>query len=133
MEKLENKLSYKNKVVVFEKEKIQGFHQSGRNSGVLHCGLSYTPGTLKAELSVKGIREMIDFAIKNKIDCSQLLLKLLAFDAICRSKVTNKSYSIRTQDPVCYGISKIIPFMTQTKQRNEHETKKQKVLQNQTY
>ena len=62
------KLSYKNKVVVFEKEKIQGFHQSGRNSGVLHCGLSYTPGTLKAELSVKGIREMIDFAIKNKID-----------------------------------------------------------------
>ena len=62
------KLSFKNKVVVFEKEKIQGFHQSGRNSGVLHCGLSYTPGSLKAELSVKGIREMIDFANQNKID-----------------------------------------------------------------
>lgn len=62
------KLSFKNKVVVFEKEKIQGFHQSGRNSGVLHCGLSYTPGSLKAELSVKGIREMIDFAKKNEID-----------------------------------------------------------------
>jgi hypothetical protein len=83
------------------------------------------------QLSYKGTQRCINknpyFAIKNKIDCSQLLLKLLAFDAICRSKVTNKSYSIRTQDPVCYGISKVIPFMTQTKQRNEHETKKQKI------
>lgn len=62
------KLSFKNKVVVFEKEKVQGFHQSGRNSGVLHCGLPYTPGSLKAELSVKGIREMIEFAKKYNID-----------------------------------------------------------------
>lgn len=62
------KLSFKNKVVVFEKEKIQGYHQSGRNSGVLHCGLPYTPGSLKAELSIKGIREMIEFAKKYNID-----------------------------------------------------------------
>jgi len=46
---------------VFEKESSVGVHQSGRNSGVLHCGLYYQPGSLKAQLSVNGIREMIDF------------------------------------------------------------------------
>ena len=49
------------KVTVFEKEAKEGMHQSGRNSGVLHCGLYYQPGSLKAQLSVKGIREMITF------------------------------------------------------------------------
>ena len=48
-------------VHVFEKEKGVGRHQSGRNSGVLHCGLYYQPGSLKAQLSVNGIREMISF------------------------------------------------------------------------
>tara|TARA_B110001452_G_scaffold228302_1_gene203635 strand:- start:777 stop:1976 length:1200 start_codon:yes stop_codon:yes gene_type:complete len=48
-------------VHVFEKESSVGLHQSGRNSGVLHCGLYYEPGSLKAELSVNGIREMISF------------------------------------------------------------------------
>ena len=47
------------RVVVFEKEPKEGMHQSGRNSGVLHCGLYYKPGSLKAQLSVNGIREMI--------------------------------------------------------------------------
>ena len=48
-------------VHVFEKEKAVGLHQSGRNSGVLHCGLYYQPGSLKAQLSVNGIRDMISF------------------------------------------------------------------------
>jgi len=48
-------------VHIFEKEKAVGLHQSGRNSGVLHCGLYYQPGSLKAQLSVNGIREMISF------------------------------------------------------------------------
>ena len=48
-------------VHVFEKEKAVGLHQSGRNSGVLHCGLYYQPGFLKAQLSVNGIRKMISF------------------------------------------------------------------------
>lgn len=55
------------KVVVFEKEPEEGMHQSGRNSGVLHCGLNYQPGSLKAILSVNGIREMIAFAKENAI------------------------------------------------------------------
>ena len=52
---------------MFEKEANEGLHQSGRNSGVLHCGLYYQPGSLKAELSVQGIREMIAFAKEHQI------------------------------------------------------------------
>lgn len=55
------------KVTVFEKENIPGKHQSGRNSGVLHCGLYYQPGSLKAKLSVDGIREMTSFCKENKL------------------------------------------------------------------
>ena len=52
---------------VFEKETSVGEHQSGRNSVVLHCGLYYQPGSLKAKLSVNGIREMIDFCETHSI------------------------------------------------------------------
>ncbi len=46
---------------LFEKEDTHGKHQSGNNSGVLHCGLYYKPGSLKAKLAVEGINEMIAF------------------------------------------------------------------------
>jgi L-2-hydroxyglutarate oxidase len=49
------------KVVLFEKEDKIGKHQSGRNSGVLHCGLYYQPGSLKAQLAVTGIKKMTEF------------------------------------------------------------------------
>lgn len=48
-------------VTVLEKEPQAGGHQSTHNSGVLHCGLYYKPGSLKARLAVQGIRQMIDF------------------------------------------------------------------------
>ena len=57
-----------NKVHVFEKEKEVGIHQSGRNSGVLHCGLAYKPGSLKAELAVSGIKQMVNYCKKYKIN-----------------------------------------------------------------
>ncbi len=57
-----------NKVILFEKEPKVGLHQSGRNSGVLHCGLAYKPGTLKAKLAVNGIKQMISFCKKNNIE-----------------------------------------------------------------
>jgi len=53
---------------LYEKEKQLGFHQSGRNSGVLHCGLAYKPGSLKAKLAVSGIRQMINYCKKNNIN-----------------------------------------------------------------
>ena len=55
------------KVYVFEKESSFGLHQSGRNSGVLHCGLAYKPGSLKAKLSTRGINEMVDFCQTHNI------------------------------------------------------------------
>lgn len=41
-------------VVVFEKESTVGLHQTGRNSGVVHAGLYYAPGSLKARLCRRG-------------------------------------------------------------------------------
>jgi len=57
-----------NKIHVYEKEKEVGFHQSGRNSGVLHCGLAYKPGSLKAKLAVSGIKQMVKYCIDYKIN-----------------------------------------------------------------
>jgi L-2-hydroxyglutarate oxidase len=48
-------------VTVLEKESQVGRHQSGNNSGVLHAGLYYRPGSLKARLAVSGIRQMTTF------------------------------------------------------------------------
>lgn len=48
-------------VCVLEKEDGPGRHQSTHNSGVLHCGLYYKPGSLKARLAVRGIRLMTGF------------------------------------------------------------------------
>ncbi len=55
------------KVILFEKEASIGKHQSGRNSGVLHCGLYYQPGSLKAKLAVSGIQQMTAFCRENAI------------------------------------------------------------------
>ncbi len=59
------------RVTIFEKEPEIGSHQSGRNSGVLHCGLNYKPKSLKARLAVQGIRDMIGFCKANEVDFDQ--------------------------------------------------------------
>jgi (S)-2-hydroxyglutarate dehydrogenase len=62
---------------LFEKEAHPGKHQSGRNSGVLHCGLYYLPGSLKAKLAVEGIREMTAFCREHEITheiCGKVVL-----------------------------------------------------------
>lgn len=43
------------RVVVFEKEKEVSLHQTGHNSGVVHAGIYYKPGSLKADLTVRGV------------------------------------------------------------------------------
>ncbi|MBI3884825.1 MAG: FAD-dependent oxidoreductase, partial [Opitutae bacterium] len=48
-------------VRVLEKESRVGRHQSTHNSGVLHAGLYYRPGSLKARLAVQGIRRLVAF------------------------------------------------------------------------
>ena len=54
-------------VTVLEKEPTVGRHQSSHNSGVLHAGLYYQPGSLKARLAVQGIRLMTAFCQQHGI------------------------------------------------------------------
>ena len=64
-------------VTVLEKESAPGQHQTGHNSGVLHCGLYYTPGSLKARLAVEGIREIAEFCDEHKVPheiCGKLVV-----------------------------------------------------------
>lgn len=52
---------------LLEKESRVGAHQSTHNSGVLHAGLYYKPGSLKARLAVDGIRQMVAFCQRHRI------------------------------------------------------------------
>lgn len=64
-------------VVVLEKETGVGRHQSGHNSGVLHAGLSYEPGSAKARLAVDGIRQMAKFCRQHGVPhefCGKLVV-----------------------------------------------------------
>lgn len=53
--------------LVLEKEPAPGLHQSGRNSGVIHAGIYYRPGSMKARLSVAGGEAMAAFAKEHGI------------------------------------------------------------------
>lgn len=54
-------------LTVLEKESEVAQHQSSHNSGVLHAGLYYKPGSQKAKLAVAGIRQMIEFCQQHSI------------------------------------------------------------------
>ena len=53
-------------VVVLEKEKEPGLHQSGRNLGVIHSGIITKPNSSKSELSIRGRNLLIEY-LKRKI------------------------------------------------------------------
>src|ERR1700692_1275774 len=54
-------------LILLEKESGPARHQTGNNSGVLHCGLYYKPGSTKARLSVQGIRRMVEFCAEHDV------------------------------------------------------------------
>jgi (S)-2-hydroxyglutarate dehydrogenase len=55
------------KVLVIDKEDIIARHQTGNNSGVIHSGLYYKPGSLKAKNCIEGYNLMVDFCNTNEI------------------------------------------------------------------
>lgn len=54
-------------IILIEKENLSAKHQTGNNSGVIHSGIYYKPGSLKAENCRKGYRMMLDFCDENHI------------------------------------------------------------------
>jgi L-2-hydroxyglutarate oxidase len=65
------------RILVLEKEAAPGRHQTGNNSGVLHAGLYYQPGSAKARLAVSGIRQMVAFCRENRVPheiCGKLVV-----------------------------------------------------------
>ena len=65
------------KIAIIEKENSLAYHQTGRNSGVIHSGLYYKPGSFRAKNCVDGRKQLVKFAIDNNIRheiCGKIVL-----------------------------------------------------------
>ncbi len=58
-------------IAVVDKESDVASHQTGHNSGIIHSGLYYRPGSLKAELCVRGADRMIEFCQRHGVPFSR--------------------------------------------------------------
>lgn len=67
-------------IAIVEKEPRAGAHASGRNSGVMHCGIYYGADTLKAKVCAAGAKRMGEFATEHGIAYSQSGKLVLAVD-----------------------------------------------------
>lgn len=64
-------------LLLLEKEQRVGFHQTGHNSGVIHAGIYYAPGSLKAKLCLEGLHATKDFCDEHGIPydtCGKLIV-----------------------------------------------------------
>ena len=77
------KQKFKNsRIIIFEKELDSVSHGSGRNSGVLHSGIYYEPGSLRAKLCTKGVKELKEYIKSENLwidECGKLLLPTSEF------------------------------------------------------
>ena len=55
------------KVALLEKEDALATHQTGHNSGVIHSGIYYKPGSLKAKNCIQGVKDLTRFCDENGI------------------------------------------------------------------
>ena len=108
-------------VVVLEKEDRLAAHQTGRNSGVVHAGIYYRPGSLKAELCTRGRGLLQDFCAEHAIPyvaCGKLVVAVDAaetarFDALERTATANRvpglrrlaAEEIREVEPYAVGLA----------------------------
>ena len=84
---------YPNKrILLLEKEEGSAQHQTGRNSGVIHAGVYYAPGSLKADFCRRGLQETIQFCKDNDIEYDQCGKLIVATDEI-ELKRLDKLYS----------------------------------------
>jgi L-2-hydroxyglutarate oxidase len=96
------------RITLLEKEERVGMHQSTHNSGVLHAGLYYAPGSAKAKLAVAGIRQMTRFCREEGIDheiCGKLVVavspeELPRLDELLRRGQANGLQGLRKIDAV---------------------------------
>lgn len=111
------------KILVLEKESRVSAHQTGRNSGVLHSGIYYKPGSYKAKNCVDGRREMVAFAKEHKIGhdiCGKLIVATNPKELPHLEKVYNHGIQngvedlswldadgIKEVEPYCVGIKAI--------------------------
>lgn len=122
------KLSETKKVLLLEKENEVAKHQTGNNSGVIHSGLYYKPGSLKAKNCIHGYNLLIDFCRKNDIpfelcgkivvatDQAELPLLKNLFDRGLQNGLQNlknlTSQELKEYEPHVAGIAGI--FVPQT-------------------
>lgn len=111
------------KILLLEKEERLAFHQTGNNSGVIHSGLYYKPGSLKAKNCVEGRKELVQFAIDNQIPhdvCGKIVVatdesELPYLEKIFATGLENNiegiqkinSQQIKEHEPFCEGIAGI--------------------------
>jgi len=117
-------LSHPNiRLAVFEKEEKLAAHQTGHNSGVIHSGLYYEPGSNKAKTCIKGRKELVSFAKKHQIPheiCGKIIVatkqkELPNLERIYRNGMENQIEGIekitpdqiREIEPFCEGITGI--------------------------
>jgi len=93
------------KILLIEKEKQLAAHQTGHNSGVVHSGLYYKPGSKKAKNCVEGRKELIAFAKEHKIAhdvCGKIVVATEEKELPHMEKIFNNGIANNTE-----GIEKI--------------------------
>ncbi len=106
------------RIGVLEKEDRVAGHQTGHNSGVIHSGLYYKPGSAKAATCMAGRRQMIEFTETHNIPheiCGKLIVatseaELPAMDKILQNALQNGVEGLERIGPE--RIKEIEPFVT---------------------
>ena len=68
------------KICVIEKDEVVSNHQTGHNSGVIHSGIYYKPGSLKADFCVEGRASMAEFCIEHGLKYNKCGKIIVAYE-----------------------------------------------------
>ena len=71
----------KSEIGVLEKENEIAYHQTGHNSGVIHSGIYYAPGSQKAEFCLTGSKLLKDYCVSKNIEIDACGKLIIATDA----------------------------------------------------